>query len=211
MHKNNINNTSDNRNSLKHKILETAMTLFKRNGVKSIRMDDIANTLSISKRTLYEVYSNKEDLLLECMKYNDKLLVKDLTLYAENAENEIDIIVYFMKTKLQQLDSINPDFFRDINKYPSVVEYLQRQHQTERDIKSNDFVKRGIEHGFFMSTFNFEIVSKFCDIMMKHVMETEMYRQYSLQEIFHNLILLTLRGCCTEKGIKQFDKFLTQK
>lgn len=210
MHKNNINNTSDGRSGLRHRILETAMALFKKNGVRSIRMDDIANKLSISKRTLYEIYGNKEDLLLECIKYNDMLLAQDLAAYSEKAENEIDTIVYFMKSKLQSLDTINPAFFSDINKYPMIVEYLQKTHQAERNNKSANFFKQGIKHGFFMPTFNFEIISRFCDIMMEHAMETEMYRKYSLQEIFHNLILLTLRGCCTDKGIKQLDKFLTE-
>lgn len=209
MHKNKINNTSDSRNCLKRRILETAMELFKENGVKKIKMDDIANNLSISKRTLYEIYSNKEDLLLECMKHNDELLAQDLACYANKAENEIDIIVYFMKNKLQALDAINPAFFSDINKYPTIVDYLHKTHKAERKTGQQDFFRQGIEHGFFMSSFNFEIISQFFDITMKHVMETEMYRKYSLQEIFQNLILLTLRGCCTEKGIKQLDKFLT--
>lgn len=208
MHKNNINNTSDNRHCLKLRILATAMSLFKKNGVKSIRMDYIANCLSISKRTLYEIYSNKEDLLLECLKYNDELMTQDVTRYAENAENEIDIIVHFMKKKMHDLDTTNPAFFSDIHKYPIVVDYFQKTHVSRHE-RATDFFKRGIEHGFFLPEFNFEIIQKLCDITMQHVIETEMYKKYSLQEIFQNLILLTLRGCCTEKGIKLLDKQLT--
>ena len=64
-----INNMQDFKNistykeALKDKILTTAMTAFARNGIRAVKMDDIANALSISKRTLYEVYRNKEDLL----------------------------------------------------------------------------------------------------------------------------------------------------
>ena len=50
---------------LKEKILTSSMHEFLIHGVKSVRMDDIANSLGISKRTLYEIYSNKEELLLE--------------------------------------------------------------------------------------------------------------------------------------------------
>ena len=51
------------RQELKGKILVTAMSLFKREGIKRVKMDDIAQALSISKRTLYETYENKEQLL----------------------------------------------------------------------------------------------------------------------------------------------------
>ena len=54
---------------LRNRILKAAMTEFLHKGVKSVKMDDIANTLAISKRTLYEIYSNKEELLLEANKW----------------------------------------------------------------------------------------------------------------------------------------------
>lgn len=44
---------------LRNRILKAAMTEFLHKGVKSVKMDDIANALAISKRTLYEIYSNK--------------------------------------------------------------------------------------------------------------------------------------------------------
>ena len=57
-------NTTAYREGLRQKILDTAMGLFKQKGIKAVRMDDIATEIAISKRTLYEIYSNKEDLLL---------------------------------------------------------------------------------------------------------------------------------------------------
>ena len=48
------------RESLHDRILDVAMSLFLEHGIRAVRMDDIANHLSISKRTLYEVFSNKE-------------------------------------------------------------------------------------------------------------------------------------------------------
>ena len=56
------------RDYLKIKILDTSLPLFKKLGVKAVKMDDIASILTISKRTLYEIYDNKEQLLFECIK-----------------------------------------------------------------------------------------------------------------------------------------------
>lgn len=52
-------NISTYREALKDKILETAMVAFAEKGIRAVKMDDIANSLSISKRTLYEIYGNK--------------------------------------------------------------------------------------------------------------------------------------------------------
>ena len=66
-----IKNISTYRENLKDRILSTAMADFAARGIRAVKMDDIANALSISKRTLYEVYENKEDLLFEGIKkYN---------------------------------------------------------------------------------------------------------------------------------------------
>ena len=55
------------RTELKKRIVETAMQAFKSHGIKIITMDDIAVSLVISKRTLYEVFANKEILLEACI------------------------------------------------------------------------------------------------------------------------------------------------
>ncbi len=53
---------------LRERIVELALDSFATHGIKSITMDEIATTLGISKRTLYEVFPDKETLLLECLK-----------------------------------------------------------------------------------------------------------------------------------------------
>lgn len=57
---------------LPEKILNIAMQEFLHRGIKSVKMDDIANLSGISKRTLYEIYSNKEELLLECVRKHEE-------------------------------------------------------------------------------------------------------------------------------------------
>ena len=74
-----IENVKENsqRGELRDRIIETASEAFTAHGIKSITMDDIAASLSISKRTLYEVFQDKESLLTECI-----LMFLKLYLYA---------------------------------------------------------------------------------------------------------------------------------
>lgn len=71
MYKTNV--TTEYREQLKGRILQSAMHEFRTNGIKQVKMDDIARKLGISKRTLYEIYGNKEDLLMEGIKRDEDI------------------------------------------------------------------------------------------------------------------------------------------
>ena len=87
--------------SLKGKILEIAMSEFAQRGIKSVKMDDIAKGLNISKRTLYEIYDNKELLLFECLKHaksQDEMRMMNMM---SQQNNVIDIILNIYKIKIE--------------------------------------------------------------------------------------------------------------
>ena len=86
---------------LRNRILKAAMTEFLHKGVKSVKMDDIANTLAISKRTLYEIYSNKEELLLEAVRIHEQEFNDHMVQYSQDKNhNVMDIICLTLPTCL---------------------------------------------------------------------------------------------------------------
>ena len=188
------------RQELKGKILVTAMSLFKREGIKRVKMDDIAQALSISKRTLYEIYENKEQLLCEGVIYEHQLRQEQLRQFTEQAENEIEVVMEFIRQEIVLLGGINPLFFSELAKYERVVELLNEEHEQKR-LHSMEFVKRGVEKGYFRSDINYDIVTKMSDAVVQHVMMTRMYEEYPLSEIFRNHVDILFRGICTDKGI----------
>ena len=188
------------RQELKGKILVTAMSLFKREGIKRVKMDDIAQALSISKRTLYETYENKEQLLCEGVIYEHQLRQEQLRQFTEQAENEIEVVMEFIRQEIVLLGGVNPLFFSELAKYERVVELLNEEHEQKR-LHSMEFVKRGVEKGYFRSDINYDIVTKMSDAVVQHVMMTRMYEEYPLSEIFRNHVDILFRGICTDKGI----------
>ena len=62
-------NISAYRQQLRERIIETSMRAFAAHGIRAVKMDDIARLLGISKRTLYELYENKETVLCEGIRY----------------------------------------------------------------------------------------------------------------------------------------------
>lgn len=195
---------------LRNRILKAAMTEFLHKGVKSVKMDDIANTLAISKRTLYEIYSNKEELLLEAVRIHEQEFNDHMMQYSlDKSHNVMDIIIEFYKKKLLSIADVSPLFLVELRKYKQVVEYLERMN-AERHNNALLFFRRGVKEGFFRSDLNFDIILKTSSASANYAMETQMYKNYSITAIMHNTIFLYLRGICTTKGIKVLDAAIGQ-
>lgn len=199
------------RQELKGKILEVSMNEFKSKGVYSVRMDDIAQKLSISKRTLYEIYANKQELLLECIKMVEDRREEDLSSFAsDKSRGAIDIIMEFYRVQIKDLANVNPVFYEDVKKFKVVRDYLRERHLQHQQ-RGVMFLTKGMEDGYFREDVDFELISRLAEKLSEFVMESRLYNQYGLEHVFRNIILLFFRGLCTPKGIKVMDQLLTKE
>ena len=164
-------------------------------------MDDIATMLGISKRTLYEIYNNKEQLLYEGVVRDEEMRSAIVHEFSRTAENEMEIIVEVLKMKLRELGQINPLFFSELHKYETVVEYLRQTHLKSNQ-ESLSFFLHGVEGGFFRKHVNYELILQMSNAVMNHVVEEKLYNRVSLQDIFVNYVNVIIRGLCTEKGLE---------
>ena len=81
------------RRALKGRILDAALKAFIERGVKAVRMDDVAQSLSISKRTLYEIYKDKEELLYQSILKFDQDSKRSMAAFVQQAPSVMDIII----------------------------------------------------------------------------------------------------------------------
>lgn len=196
------------RQSLKTRILEAASDAFSQKGIKSVRMDDIAQSLNISKRTLYEIYENKEVLLYECLKTSKARAQEEMTFIAAQQNNVMDIILDIYRSKMSQLQKINPQFYSDLEKYPQLQSFLEEQHDKDRT-KLKDFLRRGIEEGYFKGDINVDIIANVFDAINEYMKNHKLYTEFPLEQLFNNMLFVTIRGICTQKGVAVIDTFLT--
>lgn len=103
---------NSHKQELKDRIKKAASEMFFKNGIRQVRMDDIAHNLGISKRTLYEIYDNKEQLLLDVVKYNNEENVKKLTDFANQGRTAIEIMAEFYRLQMKRVGNVNPCFLR---------------------------------------------------------------------------------------------------
>ena len=192
--------------ALRERILDAAMHAFATNGIKAVKMDDIAKSLSISKRTLYEVYDNKELLLLEGVKKFKKLNEDNFEIIYNKSTDVIDILLNLYRIKVEEFKNTCPEFYSDLVKYPSVQNLFQQDREQSQE-RFVGFLQRGVDEGYFRNDLNLNIVSSVYSAVMQHVMRNQLYKTYTIEEIFHNIVFVSLRGFCTLEGIKRLDQY----
>lgn len=197
------------RQELRGQILAAATRLFLQQGVRHVKMDDIANELSISKRTLYEVYSNKASLLFEVVVTRETAEEEHMSQFVMQHPDTIDIIIEFYRANTVELQEINPIFFEDVHKYPHITSYL-RQKQEARNQNTISFIQQAVRDGYFREDVNYDIFKNIGMAASQHFMKAKLYKQYPLGELFRTLLMVLLRGICTEKGIKAIDEHLAK-
>ena len=170
-------------------------------------MDDIANELKISKRTLYEIYSNKEELLLEVVRRDKQREKRRLDEIGRTGSNVINIIIEICRFRLEEFSQINPLFFEELHKYAELLAYVRRVHD-EREIDAHAFIQRGIDEGLFLPNLNYDIVRTMTVALQNAIMNQYLYKKYDIKELAHVSILFFIRAYCTMKGVKLLDEEL---
>jgi len=196
------------RMSLHDRILDATMEAFAKNGIKAVKMDDIAQELSISKRTLYELFENKEVLLYEGLKRYKERKTQEIQTLLHSGHNVMDIILAMCKQKVEEFRNASPLFYTDLQRYPRVLSYLEQDKETARR-RLAEFLQRGVQEGFFRSDINHELVAHMFNALTHYVLSESLYNAYTIEQIIQNLMFVALRGICTQKGIKVLDGFTT--
>ena len=201
------NDFSPYRRHLKTKIMETAMKAFRTQGVRKVRMDDIAEELSISKRTVYEIFGTKERLVYECVvKYKEDESSK-LSELAAHCLNVMEILLIIYKRRIENTKRTNILFYLDLRRYSSVMQLLKERNEYNRELCQR-FIKRGIEEGYFRPSLDAQLTSLVFDALGRYLMDNHLYERYSIEDIYHNLVFVSLRGMCTEKGLAELERII---
>lgn len=188
--------------------------MFETYGLKSIRMDDIAGHLGVSKRTIYEIFGDKENLILECMRYHSREHVhKKLSGTGEDM-NIIEEMLYILDSWDKNIN-VNYKLALNLKKfYPKVFDIISEENQEEGYAKLRKKLIKGVEDGLLADNINYDLaISIFSNsiygltnrqnlILPKNVSEKDAYKY---------VITYFFRGIATEKGIKMIDEYIEKE
>ena len=192
------------------RIFQQAQLLFMQYGLKSVSMDDIANKMGISKKTIYQFYADKEALVAEVVKQmiseNQFQCDNDII----NSENAIHEIILAMEQMSKLFETMNPSILFDLHKYYPQAFKLFHAHKNDYvygRIKQN--INRGIKEGLYRDDLNIEIVSRYRveSIVIAFNPEFQSSVKSSLVSIAQELSTFFLYGVVNEKGYKLINKY----
>ena len=195
-----------NKLELRDKIIAFAMPEFYKRGVKAVKMDEISVELHVSKRTVYEIFGDKEEMLIAGIKAKHEEMKRNVEAYASaKAKNVIDVISYVYRQQMKVNKMVGVVFYEEIHRMPRVVTFLQELRAQERD-DSLRFFEAGVREGLFRADVNYEILIDTANVSMEEIMHRQLYRKYSMKDLFAHHFLIVIRGLCTEKGVRLLEK-----
>ena len=197
------------RAELKERIIATATEAFTTKGIKSISMDDIAAALGISKRTLYEVFVDKESLLKDCILTVQAERDRYLQEVYEQSHNVLEVILAVFQKSIEMFHKTNKRFFEDIKKYPKVYNMMKERSESDSE-KTMSFFMLGVEQGIFRSDVNFAIVNLLVREQFDVLLNTDVCNEYSFIEVYESIMFTYIRGISTEKGAKVLEDFISE-
>lgn len=195
----------------KEKILAGAEALFMKYGFKSITMDDIARELGISKKTLYQFFEDKNDLVNQAIENHihcDKLNCNKIS---EGNFDPIEFLFELSKSITENIRKVNVAVLFDLKKYFKAAWDKMENFKSEfikEQMLAN--ILKGKELGLYRDDINTELAAKLYVHSVEFMMRPELYQEISTDFYFihQEIIKYHLRAICTEKGLKKLNKIL---
>lgn len=195
-------------------IAQKAFELFKRYGIRSVTMDEIAGQCGVSKKTVYQYFEDKDTLVSSIMSsiiHNAETCCASFPKVAENAVHEVFLTADMVQ---EMMDGINPAMMHDLRKYHNRVFAQLEKHKQQfiyTMIKNN--MERGIEEGLYREDIKIEVLTRYQLHNMSLVFEKDIFpkSKYTLSEIDYEITLYNLYGLATPKGAKLIEKYKQQR
>ena len=194
---------------IREKIIESAASLFRTYGIKAVTMDSLANHIGMSKRTIYENFSDKDEILegvLHVMAEKQKTLVKRIL---DDSENAIDAIFMLLEINRDHFQTMSPAFREDLMKYHREALMNKTDKCEMPDYRNNiQVIEKGIKQKLFRKEINPDIVNRCLYSLGRSIMDDELYpyEEFTRREVVKDVFITYLRGLSTEEGLRLIEK-----
>ncbi len=196
---------------LKERIILQAGDLFVKHGIKRISMDEIASKLGISKRTIYQNFKDKEDLLLHYIRNVELMKAEYIKDISKNEHTVVHVFLRIIEMR-KEFDFTNLVFMDDIKKYYPKANQELIDQQNRGVVHIRQFLEEGMTQGVIRKDLNIEVVSFLLqDSSRTFINATRLTnKSFTNWELFFTSMINFIRGISTANGIEIVDTFLTK-
>lgn len=190
---------------VKEKILDTATELFLNLGFKSVTMDDLAQQLGISKKTIYSHFSNKPQLIKECTLGLFDKIAHGIECICQEDKNPIEELYEIKRFALLNLKNEKSSPQYQLKKYyPQIYTALhQKQFELFKDCVRINILK-GMEQGIYRSNLDADFVTRIYFAGMTSLKDEAIFprQQFAILPLMDDYLEYHLRGITTPEGRK---------
>ena len=178
-------------------------------GLKGLTMDLLASELSMSKRTLYEIFGSKHHLIEKALDYMHS---KMHALFVDIFLTSPDIITALSEmfhVQGEMLSLITIDFFHDMDTLYPEIKQVYEAKRVDHDSHWSQVYNRGVEEGVLRPDVNYPILLEMMHVQMEALkrMEDHFDGQFTLEDIFNTINGGFLRSIASEKRVRIIDNF----
>lgn len=195
---------------MKELIIKGADELFTKYGLRSVTMDDIAKRVGISKKTIYQLFEDKDALVEIIVKQKLEEQYLAMQEIAKTYTNPIEEVLKMSEYIRTAMTNLHPSVVYDMQKFfpKSYENYNAHIDCCFKESFSNN-IEKGIAMGLYRPNINADILSKLRMVQIEIGFNPEIFppTKYKLQDIQVEFIMHFLHGICTIKGHKMINKF----
>jgi AcrR family transcriptional regulator len=199
---------------MKDRIRQKADELFRQFGIKSVTMDEIASRLAVSKKTIYQSFADKDELvdavISDMILYNQKCCCK----YKAHADDAIHEVFLAMEMIQEMFADFNPSILFDMQRnHPNTYsKFLKHKHSFLFQVVK-DNIERGIKEGLFREDINPDVIAKIRLETMFLPFNQELFpkNKFNLVDLEKQMIEYYLFGIASQKGYKIILKYQQQR
>jgi AcrR family transcriptional regulator len=194
-------------------LLEKIAVLYNKYGIRSVTMDDIATELGISKKTIYEVFEDKNDMVKELILHQMRLMDKEFLETSNQKLNAIETLLSISDIITRYVTEISPSFNFDLMKYHPDAWKLMVEFKRERvfnHVKENLII--GIKEGLYRSDLNPDVIARLYVSRFRGGMDPDMFPnvQHTFATFFKEMLTYHIRGIASAKGLVVFEKIFKE-
>ncbi|SDD13409.1 TetR/AcrR family transcriptional regulator [Niabella drilacis] len=204
----------EDENENKSHIRNQALQLFMQYGARSVSMDDIASAVGSSKKTIYQYYTDKDQLVGDAI---EQVLIDNGThcrTFHQISDNAIQEGFLAIGQTSELFRNMNPVLIHDLKKYHprAYKRFVDYKNEFLYEIIVEN-IKRGIAEGLYRDDFNIDIIAQFRVGSIDVMFMPEFYGrlQEGLFQVQLELFYFFLHGMATAKGQKLIEKYKKHK
>ncbi len=196
---------------IQQKLLRVAHDLYMSLGIRSVSMDDVAREMGISKKTLYQLVENKEELVLRVMEEDGRCDMEQLNRNLNDSKDAIDEFVRNSRYFIRQMRQISPTTLRDLQKYyRHIWESQTKRHQLEFSQSVARNIERGMEEGLYRNDLHPQIIANFFAGSVMMMIDTNVFpaTERPLADIIHQHAMYHFNGIVNAFGRERIEQYL---